>query len=129
MGYATITVVLGAIGVVASVAMAAAVAVAMAAALELGSNLGLLVETWVVYEVAHVVCSHVAELAERDSALHRRQDLGERIDFADLVFDSYGLIGANQVKLVQQDLVGKRHLLIGLVDLPLFNFVLASALH
>mmetsp|Transcript_101974 Transcript_101974/g.293676 ORF Transcript_101974/g.293676 Transcript_101974/m.293676 type:complete len:348 (+) Transcript_101974:207-1250(+) len=112
------------------VAMAAMpLLVAMAAAvscIELRHEFRLLLDVH-VDEVAHVVRAYIAELLHPHSAIHGAQNPSELVDLPNAISDNNGLLRADQVQLVQDDFVRECDLLVGLVDLALFNLVVEPA--
>mmetsp|Transcript_87232 Transcript_87232/g.194047 ORF Transcript_87232/g.194047 Transcript_87232/m.194047 type:complete len:202 (+) Transcript_87232:2-607(+) len=80
-----------------------------------------------VDKVRHVVRAHVCQLRDLDPAPHSRQDLRVLVDFPDAILARDGLVGGDEVQLVQDNLVGEGDLLVCLVDLPRLDFVVEPA--
>mmetsp|Transcript_91724 Transcript_91724/g.239249 ORF Transcript_91724/g.239249 Transcript_91724/m.239249 type:complete len:283 (-) Transcript_91724:369-1217(-) len=79
-----------------------------------------------VDEVRHVVRPHVRELRHLNATLDRRQNLGVGIDATNSVLHGDRGLRANQIQLVQQQLVAESHLLVSFVDLALLNLVVQA---
>mmetsp|Transcript_45264 Transcript_45264/g.137230 ORF Transcript_45264/g.137230 Transcript_45264/m.137230 type:complete len:212 (+) Transcript_45264:214-849(+) len=80
-----------------------------------------------VYEVAHVVCADVDKFLHLDAPLHRANDLCILVDLADPVLRGDRLVCGDEVQLVQNDLIGKRDLLVRLVNLTLLDLIVQTS--
>mmetsp|Transcript_80876 Transcript_80876/g.255199 ORF Transcript_80876/g.255199 Transcript_80876/m.255199 type:complete len:235 (+) Transcript_80876:292-996(+) len=118
----------------ASMALCAVFVVAVASAMASGLFMAMLQLSCdlrlplyvLVHEVRHVVSTDVRELCELDPGLHSRQDLGKLVDVTDSVPHSNCLISGDEVQLVKDNLVRKRQLLVGLIDLALLDLVVQA---
>mmetsp|Transcript_80877 Transcript_80877/g.255203 ORF Transcript_80877/g.255203 Transcript_80877/m.255203 type:complete len:230 (+) Transcript_80877:292-981(+) len=106
-------------------AVASVACVLFVAMLQLSCDLRLPLYV-LVHEVRHVVSTDVRELCELDPGLHSRQDLGKLVDVTDSVPHSNCLISGDEVQLVKDNLVRKRQLLVGLIDLALLDLVVQA---
>mmetsp|Transcript_66315 Transcript_66315/g.154042 ORF Transcript_66315/g.154042 Transcript_66315/m.154042 type:complete len:218 (+) Transcript_66315:319-972(+) len=86
-------------------------------------NLSLLLKLN-ISQAQDVVRADVHKLGDIDTTLDCREDLGKLVDAADTVLASNGCLGAHEIQLVEDDLVSKCNLLVGLVDFPLLDLVI-----
>mmetsp|Transcript_6790 Transcript_6790/g.13708 ORF Transcript_6790/g.13708 Transcript_6790/m.13708 type:complete len:335 (+) Transcript_6790:534-1538(+) len=128
-----VSMVLAAVRVVAVAVATAISAVALCVAMAPGmrsvvllDEIRLLLDVF-VDEVAHVVRSEVAQLLHANFAFDGSQNLGELVDRPDAISNHNRLLRADQVQLIQDDFVRECDLLVGLVDLALFNLVVEPA--
>mmetsp|Transcript_13253 Transcript_13253/g.28987 ORF Transcript_13253/g.28987 Transcript_13253/m.28987 type:complete len:276 (+) Transcript_13253:639-1466(+) len=91
-----------------------------------GNIFGLLID-FLISEVGHVVRSQVCELGHLHPALHSWQNFRVRIDIAKPVLHFNRCLCADQIQLVKKQFVAEGHLLVGLVDLPILDFIVESA--